>query len=272
MGPTNGSDDSAPADRIRAVAAEVVAGTGYDVEDVAVIAAGRRSMIRVIIDSDHGVSLDAAADISRRLSGVLDAGADAVLGSQPYTLEVSSPGLNRPLTEERHFRRARGRLVVLTLESGGTVKGRVRRIQDGVLELLTDRTSAFVPLSDIRKGTIEVEFKMMPPAHAELLAGDGFVDPARAVDLDESGADDSDDDEDDDDEPDGGWADPDDDDDETEDHETEDLEPDDDDDDDEPDGGWPDPDESDADEPDSDESDEFGSTESAAPAPQEVPR
>ncbi|MGH3278785.1 MAG: ribosome maturation factor RimP, partial [Trebonia sp.] len=75
----------------------VIAAAGMDLESVRMTAAGKRRLLRVIVDSDHGVSLDDAADVSREVSAVLDA--NNALGESPYTLEVSSPGVDRPLTE-----------------------------------------------------------------------------------------------------------------------------------------------------------------------------
>src|ERR1700759_5288806 len=77
----------------------VVAAVGMDLESVRMTVAGRRRLLRIVVDSDHGVSLDEAADVSREISAVLDA--SNVLGDFPYTLEVSSPGVDRPLTEPR---------------------------------------------------------------------------------------------------------------------------------------------------------------------------
>src|ERR1700761_4818005 len=87
----------------------VTAAAGLDLESVRMSVAGRRRLLRVVVDGDHGVSLDDAADVSREISAVLDA--SNILGDMPYTLEVSSPGTDRPLTQPRHWRRARGRLV-----------------------------------------------------------------------------------------------------------------------------------------------------------------
>ena len=78
----------------------VVAAAGMDLESVRVSVAGKRRLLRVIVDSDHGVSLDDAADVSRDISVLLDA--NNAFGDVPYTLEVSSPGVDRPLTEPRH--------------------------------------------------------------------------------------------------------------------------------------------------------------------------
>src|SRR5215467_3213940 len=101
----------------------VVSAAGMDLESVRVTMAGRRRLLRVVVDSDRGVSLDDAADVSREVSAVLDA--SSVLGEVPYTLEVSSPGVDRPLTEPRHWRRARGRLVRVKVAGEGSVEGRL---------------------------------------------------------------------------------------------------------------------------------------------------
>src|ERR1700733_12763456 len=95
-----------------------VSAAGMDLESVRMTVAGRRRLLRVVVDSDHGVSLDDAADVSRDVSALLDA--SNVLGDVPYTLEVSSPGVDRPLTDPRHWRRARGRLVAVAVTRGDT--------------------------------------------------------------------------------------------------------------------------------------------------------
>ncbi len=201
------ADEEVLRDLARSVVGRV---EGLDLEDVVVVAAGRRSLIRVIVDGDNGVTLDAAAEVSRALGAELDAAeaaGTAFVGAEPYTLEVTSPGIGRPLTEERHFRRARARLLTVTMHDGSKIEGRVRRVADGALELLSgaDATVTVVPLAEIRRAKVEVEFGKMPPAHAALLDADGFVDPARAFDEvpgDEFVEDDTDDALDDDDDPD----------------------------------------------------------------------
>src|SRR5271166_5381286 len=105
------------ADEIIRVAEPVVRALGMDLESVKVSVAGRRRLLRVVVDSDRGVSLDDAALASRELSVKLDA--SDVMGEMPYTQEVSSPGVDRPLTEPRHWRRAAGRLVQVTVTDAG---------------------------------------------------------------------------------------------------------------------------------------------------------
>src|SRR5580692_11094908 len=104
------------ADRLTRLLEPVVHALDMDLEGIRVTAAGRRRILRVVVDTDGGVSLDDIARASRELSLKLDAAAE--MGDQPYTLEVSSPGVDRPLTQPRHWRRAIGRLVVVPLKVG----------------------------------------------------------------------------------------------------------------------------------------------------------
>ena len=105
------------ADRLTRLLEPVVHAMGMDLESVRVTAAGRRRLLRVIVDADGGVSLDTIALASRELSARLDRGSE--MGELPYTLEVSSPGVDRPLTQPRHWRRATGRLVRVPLTGPG---------------------------------------------------------------------------------------------------------------------------------------------------------
>jgi ribosome maturation factor RimP len=134
----------------------VITAAGMDLESVRVSAAGRRRLLRVVVDSDQGVSLDAAAAISRQLSAALDSA--PVMGDFPYTLEVSSPGVDRPLTDPRHWRRSVGRLVQVTAGEVGTVTGRVAAADsDGVtLDVGGDRRR--FGYATLGAGAVQVEF------------------------------------------------------------------------------------------------------------------
>jgi ribosome maturation factor RimP len=149
--------------RIANVIRPVVAAAGMDLESVRVTAAGRRRLLRVVVDSDRGVSLDDAAAVSRELSAALDS--VAVMGDFPYTLEVSSPGVDRPLTDPRHWRRAVGRLVQVTATDSGVVTGRVVSADsDGVtLDVEGDlKTRRRFPYAVLGAGAIQVEFGHPP--------------------------------------------------------------------------------------------------------------
>jgi len=135
----------------------VVRGEGLDLEDIKVAQAGRRRLVRIIVDADEGVDLDRCADVSRLLSKVFDE--SNVLGEDAYTLEVSSPGVSRPLTQPRHWRRAEGRLVRVVLAEGGDVTGRVVGVDDDGVVLDVDGASRDVALADVRKARVQVEFR-----------------------------------------------------------------------------------------------------------------
>ncbi|NLI17223.1 MAG: ribosome maturation factor RimP [Actinomycetales bacterium] len=125
---------------------------GLVIEGVAVAAAGRRRFVRVVVDlpdGQGGVSSDALADVSREISHVLDAH-DLVHGS--YTLEVTTPGVDRPLTEPRHFRRALGRMVEVTTATG-TRTGRLAAVDEDAITLGDVR----IPLADIDRAVTQVE-------------------------------------------------------------------------------------------------------------------
>ncbi len=152
-------------DRIADVIRPVVAAAGMDLEAVRVSAAGRRRLLRVVVDSDRGVSLDVAAAISRQLSAELDA--VAVMGDFPYTLEVSSPGVDRPLTEPRHWQRAVGRLVQVTVtdagDSGfsgvsGSLSGRVVAADSDGVTLDVGGTRRRFGYHALGAGAVQVEF------------------------------------------------------------------------------------------------------------------
>jgi|ERR1700722_484037 ribosome maturation factor RimP len=159
-------------DRIADVIRPVVAAAGMDLEAVRVTAAGRRRLLRVVVDSDGGVSLDDAAVVSRDLSAALDS--VAVMGDFPYTLEVSSPGVDRPLTDRRHWRRAVGRLVTVTVTDSGSsqpVTGRIYGADADEVTMDVDGARRHFAYAVLGPGAIQVEFGHPP---SELGAtGDG---------------------------------------------------------------------------------------------------
>lgn len=151
----------------------VVTAAGFDVEDAVLRRTGGRAVVRIVIDSDDGVDLDAAAEVSRALAVELDASGDDFLGGVPYTLEVTSPGVGSPLTEPRHFRRALGRLVSIARQDGRVMTGYLGRCTDQAVEIVeAGRTAQVVtiPLADIRLAKTEVAFAPPSEAVQELLA------------------------------------------------------------------------------------------------------
>lgn len=150
---------AAQVDVVRGIAAAAVERSGLVLENVVITPAGRRRVVRVVVDlpADRtgGVPMDDVARASQAISSALD-DSDA-LGSAPYTLEVTSPGAERPLTERRHYARARGRLVILTLADGSAVEGRLTAVDDDGLTLAGGST---LPWDDVVRGRIRLEFGM----------------------------------------------------------------------------------------------------------------
>lgn len=147
---------------------DAVGAAGFELEELEVQRAGRRCLVKVVVDGESGIELDQVADVSRALSGVLDAH-DHVLGG-PYTLEVTSPGLDRPLTKPRHWRRAHLRLVkVRTAEE--TFTGRVGDAGADGVRMLVGGELRQVPFDAVDHAVIEVEFKQAPPEELALLGG-----------------------------------------------------------------------------------------------------
>jgi ribosome maturation factor RimP len=171
---------------IRAIVEPVVAGAGYDLEELTVSRAGRRYLVRLIVDSDSGVSLDAIAEVSRAVSKALDeaeeAGGELLAGE--YQLEVSSPGVDRPLTHPRHWRRNRGRLVKVTV-AGRQVTARVMDPDETGVVFDFDAARR-VPYAELGPGRVQIEFHRI---------GEAADEDGPAGDLDEiDGVDDDDDD------------------------------------------------------------------------------
>ena len=177
--------------RLQEVVTAVTAAAGYDMEELLVRSAGRRRVVRVVIDSDHGVSLDEAASISRSISERLDeSGEQDPAGSEPYTLEVTSPGIGRPLTLPRHFRRARTRLVALVTTDGKPITGHVLAATDTAVTLIVPARKGVgtgikqidVPFADIERAKVEVEFNHPAAAVLALLGvsapDEPEIDPA----------------------------------------------------------------------------------------------
>ncbi|HRW20031.1 MAG TPA: ribosome maturation factor RimP [Dermatophilaceae bacterium] len=185
------------ATHIRSIVEGPLAAAGFVVEDVTVSPAGKRSVVRVFVDRSLDavaaddpssrvapLSLDEVADATRAVSDALDA--DSSTGSGPYVLEVSSPGVDRPLTERRHLRRNVGRLVRLTLADGSTAEGRISAVFPDTV-VLTPADGAGAPreiaVDEVRSGRVVVEFGALPDE-----------DDAAADDLDEVDALDGDED------------------------------------------------------------------------------
>ena len=133
---------------------------GCDLEAVEVSPAGRRRLLRVLVDRDGGISLDDVAEVTKVVSKALDA--EDLMGDGAYTLEISSPGVDRPLTLPRHWRRNAGRLVTVTLTSGDKIKGRIGAAADQSVELEADGERRTIRYDDVARAKVEVEFNRKP--------------------------------------------------------------------------------------------------------------
>ena len=160
------------ADGVRALAEPLARNAGLVVESVTVTPAGKRRVLRVIVDlpedSTGGVPMDAVATAAQSISAALDE--SSVMGGMPYVLEVSSPGADRPLTERRHWLRARGRLVNLVPVAGQSPPpaGRLTDVTESGVVLDGDREIGWALIAS---GRVEVEFGR-PAGSDEDLTGD----------------------------------------------------------------------------------------------------
>ncbi|HEU4568736.1 MAG TPA: ribosome maturation factor RimP [Marmoricola sp.] len=160
-------------DRLADLLAGPLASLGVDLEAVELSSAGRRRMLRVAVDKDGGPTMDDIAEATREVSRVLDR--SEVMGEQPYTLEVSSRGVDRPLTLPRHWRRNRGRLVKVELAEPGagepTVTGRITAADDEAATLDVAGTERRIRYDDVRRARVQIEFKPTPSAEGDRKEG-----------------------------------------------------------------------------------------------------
>lgn len=147
---------------LRRVITPILESCGLECEAVEIVPAGRRSIVRVIVDGDgpagKGPSLDEIAAASSLLSQALDTAAE--VGSKPYTLEVTSRGVSRPLTRPAHWRRNIGRLVTIDFTADRSpVTGRIDEVSDDEISLITEHGDETVQLANVGKAVIQVELK-----------------------------------------------------------------------------------------------------------------
>ncbi|MCW2780038.1 MAG: rimP [Marmoricola sp.] len=143
-------------DRLVVLLTDPMSALGLDLEHVELSKAGKRSVLKVAVDQDGGVTMDDIADATREVSRVLDE-TDA-MGAQPYTLEVSSRGVDKPLTLPRHWRRNVTRLVTVTPREGEPYDGRIVSSTDADATLTVDGAEQTVAFEDIKKARIQIEF------------------------------------------------------------------------------------------------------------------
>ncbi|WP_433036791.1 ribosome maturation factor RimP [Actinomycetospora sp. CA-053990] len=192
-----GTSPAQAAERLRPAVVDVVEAAGFVLDDLEVRPAGRRQVVRVVVDTAEvpgphdppapGPDLDAVAGVSRELSRVLDEseGNDTIAAPDgEYTLEVTTPGTDRPLTRPHHWRRAWLRRVAVTRTDGGTLTARVGPVDgtdggdegDGAAATVTLAEGTprgpvlhRLPLAEVRQAVVEVEFKPAPSSEVDAL-------------------------------------------------------------------------------------------------------
>ncbi|MCP9209388.1 ribosome maturation factor RimP [Streptomyces cucumeris] len=158
-------------ERLRGLLEPLVSARELDLEEVEVTPAGRRRVLRIVVDSDDGVQLDTCAELSRDISRTLDE-SDA-MGATPYVLEVTSPGAERPLAEPRHYRRATGRLMRAKLADGDELVARITAVDEDGLDLEVPGVKGRKPTArrlafkEISKARVEIEFNRKPASEGD---------------------------------------------------------------------------------------------------------
>ncbi len=154
--------DSIVGGRLEELAERCVSALGLDLEAVELSQAGKRRVLRIAVDADGGVPIESITAATRELSKALDT-AD-VMGAQPYTLEVTSRGVDRPLTLPRHWRRNVGRLVIADLTDRTRIKGRITAAHDDAVDVTVEGALRRFPLEDVATARIEAELSR-PKSH-----------------------------------------------------------------------------------------------------------
>lgn len=148
---------------ISTLVAPAVASCGLEVDRVEVAPAGKRRVVRIYLDGDgpsgRGPSLDEIADATRAVSAVLDEA--PAMGAAPWTLEVSSRGVSRPLTDAKHYRRNTGRLIAADTAEG-EVTGRIVSVNEGQVTLDVGGAARTLPLEAITRAVVQVELNRSP--------------------------------------------------------------------------------------------------------------
>ncbi|MEO6712709.1 MAG: ribosome maturation factor RimP [Mycobacteriales bacterium] len=171
---------SSAAAQVRTLVEPVVTSAGLDLEDVVVRATGSQRLVQLLVDRDGGIDLDAVAAVSRACSDALD---EVELFGGAYDLEVSSPGVDRPLTEPRHWRRNTGRLVQVRQRDGKDITGRIARTDADGITLSVGKTERTMAYGDLVRGVVQVEFTPSPGAQPG--SGDTSDDSGDSGDIDD---------------------------------------------------------------------------------------
>ncbi len=142
-------------EEISAVITPAINALGFYIEDITITSAGRRSLITVIVDGDTHLSLDQVTVATKAISEIMET--ISAVGDNSFTLEVTSPGLDRPLTKARHWQKNINRLIKVDLLDGSEIKGRIKDVNE--VSATVDEKN--INYSDIKRATLEIEFKQV---------------------------------------------------------------------------------------------------------------
>ena len=142
-------------EQVLAVITPAIESLGFYIEDITITSAGKRSMLTVIVDGDTHLSLDQVTVATKAISEIVEN--LLTLGNNPFTLEVTSPGLDRPLTKPRHWRKNQDRLIKVVLTDGKEIMGRIKDSTESSVNVDDQK----INFADIKRATLEVEFKQV---------------------------------------------------------------------------------------------------------------
>lgn len=142
-------------EQVAAAITPAIESLGFYLEDIAITSAGRRSMLTVIVDGDTHLSLDQVTVATKAISEIVEN--LPTLGNNPFTLEVTSPGLDRPLTKPRHWQKNKDRLIKIILIDDKEITGRIK--DSTQVDVTVDEQ--LVKFADIKRATLEIEFKQV---------------------------------------------------------------------------------------------------------------
>ena len=142
-------------EEISAAITPALTALGFYLEDLNISSAGKRSLLTVIVDADRHLSLDEVTQATKAISEIVEN--IPALGATPFTLEVTSPGVDRPLTKPRHWRKNINRLVKIILQDGKEIKGRIKSAS----EISATIDEVEISYVDIKRANLEIEFKQV---------------------------------------------------------------------------------------------------------------
>jgi ribosome maturation factor RimP len=147
-------------DQISELITPAVTAQGFFLEEVQLVSPGKHRIVTCIVDGEVALNLDQVTSISRAISELLDE--SPIMGETPFTLEVTSPGIDRPLTKPRHFAKNNDRLLKITKLNGDVITGRILSNTDSdvtlTIETKKESSEVVVALSDIKRAVVEIEF------------------------------------------------------------------------------------------------------------------